>query len=426
MIWIYNFLLTILAVIWVPAMLIKHWRRREKPNWRERGGDYTIPISKNYERIWIHAVSVGEVVAAVPILIELKKKLPEVEIVLSTTTTTGRETARKRAAEWCDHLVYFPLDVVRFQLAAFSRVRPAVAAVMETELWPNYLWTAKTLESRTMVLNGRVNPRSYLRKLKLRWFYRWLFSMVDVALMQSERDVKLIKKLGAKNPVAVGNTKFDEPVDEAHNRKYWVEALGLNAELLTVVVGSTRGELEEELIWRALAQQRGAFNLVWAPRHLDRAEPIARMLTSGGKTPAFRSKQEQGTVVILDTIGELSSVYSAADVAIIGGGFGDFGGQSPIQPILHGVPVLHGRHMYNFADVIQMADDHGAAMECDAGNLGEKLARLLSDSNLRNEMREHAKKLAEQNRGAALRYAEAIAKQYEEFQREFPRGTVKP
>jgi 3-deoxy-D-manno-octulosonic-acid transferase len=410
---LYNLLLTITAPLWVPWMLWRASRRHERPDWKQRCGDFPIEPRGDRNRIWLHAVSVGEVVAALPVLRALRRLAPGHEIVLSVTTSSGWQTARDRAQGLFDHLVYFPIDVARFQLAAMVRVSPSVVAIMETELWFNFLWAAKAIGAHTMLINGRISDRSYPRARWFRFFYRRLLAYLDEALMQTNRDAERIRDLGARQVEVLGSTKFDEAADQARASQTDVRAwLGIPPDAPVVVIGSTRSEAEETLVLDALAHPSLAHvYVVHAPRHLERAAPLADAYRRRFGAVALRSKAEPGQRLILDTYGELGQAYAAADVVVVGGGFDNLGGQNLIQPLAHGKPVLHGPHMQNFAEVARMAQEVGASQVCrDADELARALAALLSDPIERERRSRVAQALVAEHLGAAERYAKAIAR----------------
>ncbi len=409
---LYNFLLTLFSPFWVPWMLWRSARRKQKPNWAERQGNLPIPRDKNARRVWLHAVSVGEVVAALPILKELRGLLPGHEIVLSVTTSSGHATARDQALPLVDHLVYFPLDVVRFQLAAMARVRPEVVALMETELWFNFLWAAKEMGATTLLVNGRVSDRSFPRAMRVRAFYRALLRNVDRCLMQSPTDVKRIVALGARSVECLGNAKFDQALEGLEaDPTAWRAELGLPEGRPVIVIGSTRGEEEEAFVLDAL-QRLGLERVavVHAPRHLERVPMLAEAVRERCCTPGLRSKGEGGAYVILDTYGELSQVYAVADVVVVGGGFANHGGQNILQPLAHGKPVLHGPHMQNFADVAAGAAAAGATRVCACpAELAAAMRELVDTPSCRAKMGAAARAFVAASAGASRRYAEAIA-----------------
>lgn len=409
---IYNALAILLSPLWLTWMLIRSRRRAEAPNWTERTGNYQrVQIPRDKPAIWIHAVSVGEVMAALPILRQTRALLPDHFILLSVTTSSGHHTAREHAVDLYDELVYFPIDLARFQLAAMTRVRPSVVAIMETELWMNFLWAAKAIGARTMLINGRISDRSFRRSMGVAFFYRALFGYLDRALMQTAEDADRIRALGAASPEVLGNCKFDQAVDGLDaDPSEWREALGLPAGLPVIVVGSTRGEDEERFVLDAIDPIKDRVSVVWAPRHVERAPALASILQERWGSVARRSRGEGGQFVVLDTYGELAKVYSVADFVIIGGGFGPYGGQNLLQPLAHGKPVLHGPHMMNFRDVTQAALACGASRQVQTpSELTSALLELLSNPEVGHTMGVAGRLFVEENAGASRRYALAIA-----------------
>ena len=409
---LYNLLLTLAAPFWVPWMLWRAHKRGEKPNWRERQGDYRESIPKRGEkpRLWVHTVSVGEFVAAQPLLRALREELPQHEIVLSVTTSSGHQTAREASEGLYDHLVYLPIDVARFTLSAMQRVRPDALIVLETELWMNLFWAAKAFDAKTFVVNARLSDRSFPRARKLGFFYRALLAMVDRVLAQSETDAGRFRELGAGVVEAVGNLKFDQALEGLDDATDWRRELGLD-ERPVVVVGSLRAEEFPEFA-SVIAGAR-AKQWIVAPRHVERTDELlesVRRVQVDGYTIGRRSQGTAGDLTVLDTYGELARVYAVADVAVVGGTFQKVGMQNPIQPLAWGKPVLHGPYTQNFRDVADLAARVGAAIVCSgADDLDRRIDDLLADPARRAQMGEAARRLVEANRGAAKRMAKAIA-----------------
>lgn len=412
---LYNLALILGAPIWVPWMWWRANKRAEKPNWQERTGNYDLPRRADRKRIWVHAVSVGEAIAARPILQELKAALPDHEVVLTTTTSTGQGIAKGLVGKLAAYAFYFPIDVLRFCVAAMTRVEPAVVVIMETELWLNFLTAAKITNAKTCVANGRISERSFAKSRKLRWFYRAVFAKVDLAMMQTEADAERARFLGAKNVQVLGNSKYDEaaepqPVD-------WKSILELREERL-VVVGSARGEMEEELVINALIGVPA--RIVFAPRHPERAEAVAARARAAGFEVGLRSRGENtAKFLILDTMGELATLYPYADVAVIGGGFDELGGQNLIQPMACGAPVVCGPHMKNFREPYEQGLAAGAVLTATTSEeLRSEVLKVLNDENLRQRMAEAGRSLVNKNVGASARYAKAIAGLVEAFHAE--------
>lgn len=420
---LYNLLVSLAAPIWLPWMLWRAGKRKEAPNWLERRGLYAIAPRKDRKRVWIHAVSVGEVIASLPILRGLRKRLPGWEIVLSVTTSSGHQTAREHAAGLYDRLFYMPIDMAKFQLNAMAAVRPAAVALMETELWFNFLWAAKVFDARTLIVNGRISERSFRREWRVRFFFKALLAMVDRCLMQTDADAQRILALGAKSAETMGSTKFDQALKGLETDvAAWRRALGLPAGRPVLVIGSTRGEEEERFVLDALERvglDRAA--VVHAPRHLERVPQLAEEVKRRFGPPHLRS---QGTpprsdgpyYLILDTYGELMKVYGVADVAVVGGGFADLGGQDILQPLAHGKPVLHGPHMRNFAEFARASVEAGCSRICSTPEeLAEAILRLLDDEEMRRGMGERAREYVGRHANAGERYAQAIAEEAEAF-----------
>ncbi len=414
MILLYNFLLVITAFFWLPWMILRTRKRKEQPNWSERAGDYRFSAGANPKRIWLHAVSVGEVMASLPILTALRQKLPGWEIVLSVTTSSGHETARNKAAGLYDYLVYPPIDLMRFTVRAMTRTKPAALVIMETELWYSLLWSAKEFGAATILANGRISDKSFSRSKMIAFFYKDVLSHFDHILMQTEQDKQRILALGAPNAEVFGNTKYQEAMDAlSASPEHWRKELGVEADDFVVFVGSTRGEEDEtpvlDGIKIAFPDLKGV-KVIWAPRHLERAGDLAKRISSTLGPVSMRSKGEKGQITVLDTYGELSQAYCAADIVIVGGGFANMGGQNLIQPLAHGKPVIHGIHMQNFRQAAQQAKEAGASITVTtAADLAENLKKLKSDKPLREKMGQAGAAMVKSHSGAAERIADRIA-----------------
>ena len=413
---LYNLALTLLSPIWVPWMIWRTRKRQEAPNWKERSGNYNGVVKvrdKKKNRVWVHAVSVGEVIAAKPFLSQLRQLAPDCEIVLSVTTSSGHQTAREMEMPLFDSLVYFPIDVPKFTLRAMQWVRPDVMVIMETELWYNFLWAADVFDVRTMIVNGRISDKAYKTDLKVGFFFRSLFKLMDRCLVQTQTDKDRFESLGAKGVEVFGNTKFDEASSVVSvDAKEWREKLSIPMGKRVVVVGSTRSELEEQLVVDAFFQLMDVV-FVHAPRHIESAgrilEVFQKQVGSSGKSIGLRSLGESGDYLVLDTFGELGSVYSVADVVVIGGGFDKLGGQNLIQPLALSKPVIHGPNMFNFRDVAASSVRAGCSIICDnSDEVATQIKLLLNDEETRKVMADAAKKLIAENVGASRRYAEAV------------------
>ncbi len=403
----YNLLIAILSPVWLPWMVSRTKKRKEAPNWAERWGRYQIPPKSSRPRAWIHAVSVGEVIAARPILTALRDKDASIEVVLTTTTSTGHEMARSLLGKTVDYLFYFPIDFSPAVKRAIAAVRPDVVAIMETELWMNFLYFSKRFGSNTMLVNGRVSSRSFERSKRVSFFYKALLSNLDLCLMQTEVDAERISKLGARVVEVFGNSKYDEAVqpETAAIRQ------GMNAlpDKPFIVVGSARGEFEEDFILDALVGIDA--RILFAPRHVERSYEVLEKAAARGFNAGLRSmNQDDSDLLVLDTYGELASTYAGATVAIIGGGFDNLGGQNIIQPLAVGCPVVCGQNMANFREPFEEAQKANALLvAATPEQLRSMVLKVLKEPELAKSMALAGKKLIESRRGASVRYAQAIA-----------------
>lgn len=411
---VYNSLLALLSPLLVPLFF---WRRAKgkEPAWAERVGNLpAIPKTRELS-VWVHAVSVGEVMAAVPVLRELRKRHPEAQITLSTTTSGGREVALQRSEP--DRVVAFPLDLPWVDTKSLEAIQPDLILLMEWEIWPNFLFAARRQGAKVAVLNGRVSDKGLRRGLKMRWLLGDALTYVDLFAMQSDEDKRRAIAVGApeEKVVTFGNTKFDEAtavLSEAERTALRTD-LGIPENASVWICGSTRDGKdgvpdEEVLVSQAAALVREKFPdliLIVAPRHLERAEAAAAHLGS----PARRSKKETGPTILLDTFGELGRVYAVADVAFIGGSLAPWGGQSVFQPLAQGVPALFGPYMSNQRDIAALSQAEGVGFEVDsAERLAGEVIRLLSLSKTEKaELSLKARGLIEKHQGVTSRTLDA-------------------
>jgi len=379
--------------------------------------------------IWLHAVSVGEVAAAASILAEVRKADPLARLVLSTTTPTGRSLAERRNLN-LDALIYFPFDLPWVVRRALDAIRPDLLATVETELWPNLFHLAHRRGIRVAVANARFSDGSFRRAGFIRWHYRWMLGNVDAVLAQSDLDAERYVALGA-DPGRVevtGNVKFDEDFPEVSEPELAKlrQDLRLVAGLPVWVVGSSR-EGEEALVLDAFTQLRLAHHdlqLVIAPRHPERGEEVARLVSERGyrailRTELIAAAQAESAppaaddpaarVVILDTIGELAKVYALADIVAVGGSFVNWGGHNMLQPMAQGKPVVFGPHTRNFRDVVGICLGAQAAVQLpNADGLAEAVGKVLSSPTDAELLSVRARRVVQTNRGASARTAQRL------------------
>lgn len=413
---IYNLLLFLLS----PLLLLYYTFRlatgKEDPvHWHERWGSYA-KAGEGSPRFWVHAVSVGEVMAAKPILRELRKRHPEAFLLLTTTTRGGREVAQGIAD--ASAVAYFPLDFPWAVVRALEAMRPDVVVLMEWEIWPNFLKNAKRQGAKIAVLNGRISDKGLRRGLKARWLMQSGLQCVDLFAMQSDEDTRRAGLVGAPSErvQTFGNTKFDESSTmlSTEDRVKLRAELGIPEGALVWICGSTRDGKdgipdEEVLVAEAAKRVRERFpelQVIVAPRHLERVEVVKAHLPGSVQ----RSKSEHGATLILDTFGELGRAYAVADIAFIGGSLAAWGGQSVFQPLAQGVPALFGPNMNNQRDIAALAISEGVAEQvADVTALAEAVCRWLALSP--EQKAQNAKKargLIERNQGVSAKCLDAV------------------
>ena len=342
---------------------------------------------------WIHAVSVGEAIAAAPLVEGLRRRWPALPLVVSTVTETGARVVRQRFAGLASHR-YLPLDFPGASRRVIASIRPAFFVGMETELWPNLLRTLAARGVPAMVANGRLSDRSFRRYRLVRGAMRRVLADVRVFGMQSDEDARRVIALGAtpERVVVTGNVKHEAPPDPAGAADLWRRLAGLAPQQMVWIAGSThRGEegavLDAHVAARAT---RPDLALIIAPRHPERVGEVISLVTARGFTAVRRSElpgavpDRATTVIVLDTVGELAQLYSIADVVFVGGSLAPFGGHNMLEPAARAKPVLFGPHTTNFRDAATLLlDSEGGRLVHDSRELGVELIRLLNDPLLR-------------------------------------------
>lgn len=418
----YNTALTILspaAAAWYLHRVFVSGKSRE--SWKQQLGMLSDIPERTAEkpRIWVQAVSVGETVASVPIVAAIKEILPNSEIFFSTTTTTGQKVAQK-SVKSADKVFYFPIDFPFAVNRSLRKINPDVFVSIESEIWPNFLQSAKKYSVKTAIVNGIVSDKTMKRSGRILWLYRWALSCVDVFCMQSTQDMERIIKLGApKDRVTVkGNCKFDEPVPmlNAKERTELRRRFKLDDLSPIFVAGSTNPGEDEPVLdaFKAARDVHPNLKMILAPRQIERAQEIADMAAARGLFAGFRSRSEELTgnedVILLDTLGELATVYSIAEVAFVGGNLIKKGGHNILQPIAHGKPVFFGPYTFKCRDIVRMAKESGVGFEISgADDLGKELTKAVGNKTWLTEIERKAEKLMTDNRGASRRCAEAVA-----------------
>jgi 3-deoxy-D-manno-octulosonic-acid transferase len=409
---IYDLLSVLLLIILLPYLYLKKQNRKDGIVWiKERFG--LIPEKKlsfiRNRPIWIHAVSVGEVMASIPLIKAIKEAHPDSSLVLSTVTDTGNLIAKERAKE-VDAIIYFPFDISLSVKSSLKRIRPLLFVMVETEIWPNILRALKAKGVPSIVINGRISKRSFKGYTRIRPFIRDVLKDITVFGMQTGSDVERIRTLGAdpSKIEVIGNIKFDQSISQGSlNIERLRRSYGIGERRL-FVAGSTH-EGEEEIIIDTFRSLKGKFQdltLLIAPRHIDRVKRIEGLLKERGiaskrRTELIENDLDEASVIILDTIGELSKVYSLATVVFVGGSLVPVGGHNILEPAIHSKPILFGPYMENFEDVALAFLEKGAAREVSDGHhLERELGSLLRNMDDARLMGKRAREVVEENRGA--------------------------
>jgi 3-deoxy-D-manno-octulosonic-acid transferase len=384
-----------------------------------------LPVSFNLDAeksIWIHAVSVGEVLTARALLPALRERYPRLRLFLSTTTMTGQQIARNNL-QYVDEVFYFPFDLGFIVNRTLGLVRPRLFIMMETEIWPNQLRACHRAGVKTLLVNGRISSRSYPRYRFARPFFRRVLRHVDRFCMQSDESARRVIDIGADRDrvVVTGSLKFDSleipgsSPDRGHNRV--LRYFRIAPERPVIIAASTlKGE--EEAVLDAFQRIRSTMSnalLIIAPRKPQRFEDVERLARRAGWNVARRSElrvdaEPRHDVVILDTIGELAQLYQVATAVFVGGSLVDSGGHNILEPAVFGKPIVFGPYMQNFAEIARTFLDNGAAIQVRNGReLEPALVDLLGDPVRRARLGAAARALVEANRGARTKTLAAIA-----------------
>ncbi|HKW01783.1 MAG TPA: 3-deoxy-D-manno-octulosonic acid transferase [Vicinamibacterales bacterium] len=434
----YTLAIVVLAVVLSPWFAYQALRyRKYVRNLPQRMG--YLPVSFNIdgdESIWIHAVSVGEVLTARALLPELRQRYPGLRIFLSTTTLTGQQVARTRLPD-ADAVFFLPFDLPPFVNRTLRLVKPRLFIMMETEIWPNLLRACRRQGVKTMLVNGRISSRSYPRYRLARGFFRGVLADVDQFCMQSDESARRIIDIGA-DPARVtvtGSLKFES-----------LESPGLAAgrgagrvlryfrippsRPVFMAASTLKGEETPVLTaFAALRRVQPSALLIIAPRKPERfgeAEALARAegFRVMRRTELAVDAEPRADVVVLDSIGELAHLFQVATVVFVGGSLVDQGGHNILEPAVHGKPIIFGPYMQNFAEIAATFLTSQAALQVmSASELTEVVLRLAGDPVERARLGAAARALVEANRGAKPRTLEAI---FDLLPAPAGRGVVRP
>lgn len=449
MYFLYSIFLSFAFLTLLPYFLYQAFSQKKYlSNFRERLG--VLPESLRADgrpTIWIHAVSVGETLTAQPLVKALRERFPAHRLIFSTTTATGQVVARSRITE-ADGFCYYPFDW-RFSVRkALDTIQPNAVVLMESELWPHFLRECQRRDVPVLVANGRVSDRSFRRSQKFAFWFRRMTANVTRFLMQSEADAARIQALGASaaQVIVSGNIKYDIGAGHA-SAAIEATARALNIEFALaaaplIVAGST-SDGEEELLLAALVEVRKTpgleqVRLLLAPRHPERFEAVAKLLDSsrfkyvrrsayvpqvetagiGGLAalPSAKKLAPQADVILLDSIGELASLYRYASVVFVGGSLLPKGGHNILEPARDAKPIIVGPFMENFREITAEFLRHDAVVQLQGASDSELIAalqqswrELLTDETRAQRLGQNARATVEANRGATAKTVAVLA-----------------
>jgi 3-deoxy-D-manno-octulosonic-acid transferase len=365
--------------------------------------------------IWVHAVSVGEVLAAAGLVEELGRNLPQHKIFISTTTDTGQMLARKRFGE--ANVFYFPMDFA-FAIRPYLRaLRPQLVIIAETEFWPNFMRLAHASGARIGIVNARISDRSWPRYQRFRGLLKRVLVSVDLFLAQTREDAERLEDIGARREDVrvTGNLKFDVPITDPPAIVDTLRKLiAANNSRPVLVCGSTV-EGEEPLLLKAfenLLVQHPRTMMILAPRHPERFAAVTSLLKKMSirffRRSVWQGESLTGGVLLLDTIGELAALYALADIAFVGGSLVPHGGHNIIEPAQHGVATLVGNHTENFRDIVGLFQSRDAVRVVGPAELPLVLMELLTNDKERRALGQRAAETMRSQVGATARTASEL------------------
>jgi 3-deoxy-D-manno-octulosonic-acid transferase len=401
-----------------------------------------LPVSFNMDAdasIWIHAVSVGEVLTARPLISDLKRRYPDLRMFLSTTTLSGQQLAR-RSVQDVDAVFYFPFDLGLIVRRTLDLVRPRLFVMMETEIWPNLLRECRSRGVKTAVVNGRLSPRSFPRYKLVRPLMRRVMADIDSFCVQSEESARRFIALGADpaRVVVTGSLKFDSlelpsTAPQARARDRVLRYVRVPPSRPVIVAGSTM-KGEEASVLRAFRRVRTTSPnamLILAPRNPERFGEAEQLARGEGWKVARRTDlaidaEPRVDIVVLDTIGELATLYQVATIVFVGGSLVATGGHNVLEPAVFGKPIVFGPHMENFFEIADAFVGNGAGVQVrDERGLEEAFLSLMSDPVRRARLGAAARALVEANRGAKEKSVTVLSALLPQAVRAYP-ANVRP
>lgn len=427
--WFFRKIYTLFCFFILPFVFIRLWVKGQsiagyRHRWAERVGSYSTIFEKNHPRsplLWVHAVSVGEVLAAIPLIKKLENSFPQHTILITTMTPTGSERVTQAFASQISNKkichVYLPYDLPCFMNRFLTYFKPECCFILETEIWPNLYWAAIQRKIPICIVNARLSPGSFKSYLKLKNWVQPVLNKIFV-LAQSEADLTRYRALGVlpENSMNMGNIKFDVELPKNFEEKTASLRGQFNDHPLWIAASTHAGE--EDIVLSAFQEIKKALPeliLILVPRHPNRFDDVAKLCLQAGWQVARRSQQDaklpQIDIYLGDTMGEMLLMYSVSDVAFVGGSLVPVGGHNLLEPALFAVPALTGPILHNFVHIsdLLIAAQHTQIIH-NKDELTEKVLMLLKNQQLRENRGQAGKAVLNENRGALNKLLDFVEK----------------
>jgi 3-deoxy-D-manno-octulosonic-acid transferase len=426
MFFFYNISIGLLTILFSPFLFFKIvTKKKYRTGFKQRLGFLPSDLRKKLQGkrpIWLHAVSVGEVNASLPLIKGIKERYPDIEMIVSTITATGNRTARDKIRE-TENIIFFPFDYSGIVRRVVEEIHPRLFITMETEIWPNFLRILSGKDIPALILNGRISNRSFGRYRMVRVFMKKVLSCISFFGMQTGKDAERIIQIGAeKDRVRViGNIKFDAPLPVSGKEEDLRVSLGLANSEGIMIAGSTHPGEEEKIlaVYHRIKREYPDFVLIIAPRHIERVKEIEELIkregfmprrrTSSGYRPSASSRQND-SVLILDTFGELSGLYGISTLIFVGGSFvPGIGGHNVLEPAVYKKPVFYGPFMDNFSEIADAMREKGGGIQVrDEDDFVSKAEEILTNRERYRELGEKSYATVRENQGSLYQCLEAV------------------
>ncbi len=422
---IYSFLLTVGFTLLLPMFLLK--REKYISGFWQRFGKLPEIEQNDKKVLWLHCVSVGETNAAQPLVNEIVTHFPEYRLVVSTTTKTGQELAKKLFKDKAELVFYFPFDWKFTVKRALRKIKPSVVLLMETELWFNFLRQTHKSGAKIAVVNGRLSEKSFKRYSYIKKTMQHILHYIDLAVMQTRTDAKRLIDLGirASKVKIAGNIKFDQDDTKNDLTEILRTRFAITENSPLIIAASTHSPEETHIlrafkdVWKNSASEKLP-RLLIAPRHPERFAEVAELIEKSGFDWAKRSeapspRDKTAEIILLDSIGELRAVYNLAEIVFVGGSLIPHGGQSILEPAIARKAIVTGFYTMNFAEIVREFSNQNALIQLPkidenqtSERLSETFGELLQDIEKRKKIAANAFALMKKNRGATVKTIEHL------------------